>query len=223
MKFFLLLSAALFITITSQCQSQFTIFGGPQATTSSYTVQGVKQKTSYKLGGQLGVGMKVPFETRLYFAPALFYSMKGYKVKYTHFAYPPDVEATDNNTTFHTIETAFLLQYDFTNDPSHFFIKAGPSLDFQILGKEKFHKNGTLVDRSLPFGYDKYGHYSANLLLQFGYEMSNGFFFFGQYTHGLANISNTDLGPRIRHKGFGISIGKFICGNKTEMDTRNKE
>ena len=82
MKFCFIATTALFISIAAQSQVQFTIFGGPQATSASYTLEGVKQKTSYKFGGQLGAGMKVPFETRLYFAPALFYSMKGYKVNF---------------------------------------------------------------------------------------------------------------------------------------------
>ncbi len=225
MKRCYLIIASFFIGLTAQSQVQFGVFAGPQATSASYTAKSVKQKTSYKSGFQLGAGLKVPFEGNLSFAPALFYSMKGYKVTFNRFIYPPDSAAVDNNTTFHNVETAFLLQYDFSNKPSHFFIKAGPSLDFQLFGKEKFNKTngGGSVDRSIPFGYDKYGHYSANMLLQFGYEASNGFFVVGQYSHGLANISNTDGGPRIRHRAFGISIGKFFGSSKIVIDTRNKE
>jgi hypothetical protein len=61
------------------------------------------------------------------------------------------------------------------------------------------------------------------MLVNIGYELKNGFFVLGQYSHGLANINNADHGPRIRHRVFGISIGKFLCGNKIEMDTRNRE
>jgi Outer membrane protein beta-barrel domain len=210
MKFFTLTIAILLLMLRAQSQVRYNIFGGLQTTSASYTAQSVKQKTSYKFGGQLGIGMKVPFETRLSFAPAIFYSMKGYKVIFSRFVYPPDVTATDNNTSFHTVETAFLLHYDFNSRPDHMFLKLGPSLDFQLLGKEKFNTPAGLVDRQLPFGYDKYGHFSANMILQLGYEMNNGFFFFGQYSHGLANINNADGGPRIRHRVFGISIGKYI-------------
>lgn len=208
-----LLAALIFSAVlTAYSQPQFNVFGGPQTSFSSYAVEGVKQETSNKYGFQAGLGMKVPFEGRLYFSPALFYSMKGYKVKYTRFAYPPDITATDNNTTFHTVETAFLLQYDFNDAPNHLFIKAGPSLDFHLFGNEKFNTPMGMVDRKTPFGYDKYGHYSANMLLQLGYEMKNGFFVFGQYSHGLGSINNADGGPRIRHRVLGISIGKVLKG-----------
>ncbi|MEI9808721.1 MAG: hypothetical protein WDO16_13155 [Bacteroidota bacterium] len=54
--------------------------------------------------------------------------------------------AADNNTSIHTFELAFLLQYDLGKNPQHFFIKAGPSLDFQLAGKEKFKPD----ERQLP-------------------------------------------------------------------------
>ena len=64
--------------------------------------------------------------------------MKGYKVKLANPAFPPDILAVDNNTTFHTLELAILLQYDFSSSPGHAFIKLGPSIDFQLFGKETF-------------------------------------------------------------------------------------
>lgn len=184
---------------------------------------GGKTKNNQQIWRHNWTGLKVPFENRLYFAPSAFYSMKGYKAAYTHFAYPPDTLATDNNTTFHTFETAFLLQYDFSSQPNHFLVKFGPSLDFHLFGKEKFNTATGLVSRNTPFGFDKYGHYSANFLLNFGYEMKSGFFILGQYTHGIASINNADGGPRIRHRAFGIAIGKYLGRNKIILDTQNKE
>lgn len=224
MKPFVLIISVLLVHLTAFSQVQFNVFGGPQLTSASYAVKSVKQNTSFKTGFQLGAGLKVPFDTRLFFAPAAFYSMKGYKVKYSLGAYPPDSFATDNNTLFHTFELGFLLQYDFNDKPSHWFIKLGPTLDFQLFGNEKFNSTQAgFVDRKLPFGFDKYGHFSANALLQLGYETKSGFFIFGQYSHGLGNVNNADLGPSIRHKSVGISIGKFLGSTKIEMDTRNKE
>lgn len=223
MKSIFLPAVFLLFCLSVQGQVQFSLFAGPQVTTASYTVQGVKQKTTNKYGGIIGLGLKVPFENRLYFAPSAYYSMKGYKASFTRFAYPPDTLATDNNTTFHTFETAFLLQYDFSSQPNHFLVKFGPSLDFHLFGKEKFNTAAGLVSRNTPFGFDKYGHYSANFLLNFGYEMQNGFFILSQYTHGIASINNADGGPRIRHRAFGISIGKYLGRNKVVLDTKNKE
>lgn len=224
MKPFVLIISVLLAHLTACSQVQFNVFGGPQLTSASYAVKSVKQNTSFKTGFQLGAGLKVPFDTRLFFAPAAFYSMKGYKVKYSIGAYPPDSFATDNNTLFHTFELGFLLQYDFSDKPSHWFIKLGPTLDFQLFGNEKFNSTQAgFVDRKLPFGFDKYGHFSANALVQLGYETKSGFFIFGQYSHGLGNVNNADLGPSIRHKSIGISIGKFLGNTNIEMDTRNKE
>ncbi|HEX7844414.1 MAG TPA: porin family protein [Chitinophagaceae bacterium] len=221
MKLFILSIATLLSFFAANSQVQFGLLAGAQATSADYTIGGKKQETSYKPGGQVGVNFKIPIEGRLSFAPQLFYSMKGYKVKYNRFMYPPDGDAIDNNTTFHNVELALPLQYDFSYSASHWFLRAGPSLDFQLFGREEFTTNSNgKIKRNIPFGYDKYGHYSANAVLHFGYEKSNGFFIYGQYTHGLANISNTDEGPKIRHRAFGISFGKFIKKSKIVLDTR---
>ena len=215
MKFISLTVTTLLITLCASSQVQFNIFAGPQATTANYTIGGTKQETEMKIGFQAGIGMKVPFENKLFFAPAAFYSMKGYKVTYNLFNALPDVNAKDNNTSIHTFELAALLQYDFNTNPNHFFIKAGPSLDFQLIGNEKYNllTSGS-VDRKMKFSYGDYGHFSANGLLQLGYEANNGLIIFAQYTHGLASINNSDGGPQIKHRVFGISIGKFLNRKK---------
>lgn len=212
MKFLLLCSATFLIQLSASTQAQFNIFAGPQASSASYTIKGVKQDTKMKYGFQAGVGAKVPFENKLFFSPAVFYSMKGYKVNFTQFVFPPDADAADNNTTLHTFEMAFLLQYDFSNEPGHVFIKAGPSIDFQLFGKEKFNSRtgAAAVSRNMKFSYGDYGRFSANALLQLGYETSGGFIIAAQYTHGLASINNADFGPQIKHRVFGLSIGKFL-------------
>ncbi|MES1198097.1 MAG: porin family protein, partial [Chitinophagaceae bacterium] len=190
MKIFLI-TATLFITLTASGQVDLNVFAGPQATATKYTIRNEKQKNDSKIGFQAGIGLKIPFEGNLSFSPAAFYSMKGYKVTFNQYAFPPDVNAKDNNTTIHTFELAILLQYDFNNEPDHFFIKGGPSLDFQLIGHETFNLlTGGSVDRDMKFSYGDYGHYSANMLAQFGYETSSGLIIFAQYSHGLASINN---------------------------------
>jgi hypothetical protein len=212
------------IAISSNAQNQVGIFVGPQATSAKYTINGINQPTDTKYGFHLGGVFKVPFEGRLYFSPSAFYSMKGYKVAFNQKAYPPDTLATDNNTTIHSFELAALLQVDFGKKANHLFFRGGPSLDFQLSGKEKFNlKNGTSVNRSIPFGFDKYGHYGANLLFQFGFETKNGFSIAALYGHGIGNINNADYGPTIRHRVFGLTLGKYLSSRKSTIDTRNKE
>lgn len=224
MKFLFVSITTFFIALGATGQVQFNVFAGPQATTADYAIVNVKQDTKMKIGFQAGVGMKIPFEDKLFFSPAAFYSMKGYKVTYNLYRSLPAIDAKDNNTTIHTFELAALLQYDFNRTPNHFFIKAGPSIDLQLKGNEKFNlMTGGSVDRKMVYSYGDYGHYSGNLLAHFGYETGNGLIIFAQYTHGLASLSNLDGGPHITHRAYGISIGKFLNRKKIVIDTRNKE
>lgn len=212
---FLMIPVTLLIALSVNSQVVCNFFAGPQALSTKYTVNSIKQKNNTKIGFQTGVGLKVPFEGNLSFSPVVFYSMKGYKVTFTNYAFPPDVDAKDNNTTIHTFELAGLLQYDFNSEPSHFFIKGGPSLDFQLFGHETYNlMSGGSVDRNMKFSYTDYGHFSANMLAQFGYETGSGLILFAQYSFGLASINNADYGPEIRHRIYGISIGKYINSKK---------
>ena len=218
MKLVFLCVATLFLCPVAKSQVKFGVFGGAQATSASYTIEGKKQSTSFKPGIQLGGSFKIPIEGKLSIGPSFMYSMKGYKVKFTEFSYPPGEDAVDNNTTFHNIELGFPLQYDFAKGDHHVFIRTGPALDFQFFGRETFNTvDDEKVKRNIPFGYDKYGHYSANWLVHFGYEMKDGVFVYCQYTHGIANISNKDGGPGIRHRAFGITVGKYIRKSKTVL------
>ena len=224
MKFLFPVSVALLLSLNASSQNQLLIFAGPQATSAQYKVEGLKQKTSMKYGFQAGGAIKIPFENKLFFSPTVFYSMKGYKVTFTRYAFPPDLDAKDNNTTIHTFEIAPMLQYDFSNEPGHVFIKAGPSMDLQLMGREKFNlMAGGSVNRKMKFSFGDYGYVAMNLLGQLGYETSSGFIIFAQYSHGLASISNADGGPKIQHRAYGISIGKYLNRKKIVIDTRNKE
>jgi hypothetical protein len=123
----------LLFTLTVNSQVEYGLFAGPQATGVRYMINDVKQESSLKIGVNAGFQMKVPFDGRLSFAPAIMYNLRGYKVKFDGPVFPPDSSAVDNNTSFHTIELAFLLQHDFNLKPGHFFIRFGPSLDFALL------------------------------------------------------------------------------------------
>ncbi len=224
MKSILLLFSVVTLTLTSTAQSEFGIFGGPQVSTARYSVQGKKQETEFKYGFTAGAGFKIPFENRMYFAPAIYYGLKGYKVKFTRFAFPPGANAIDNNTTIHSVELAALLHFDLGSQPSHMFFKIGPALDFHLFGNEKFNlAGGGMTDRKMPFGFGEYGHYSASGILHVGYEASSGLVVFAHVGYGLVSTNNHDFGPQIHHRYFGISIGKYFKSKKIEIDTRVKE
>ena len=225
MKKIYFLSTTLLLALITHSQVDFGFFAGPQATSARYKIQDQIQKTEFKYGFQAGVSLKVPFDNKLYFSPAAFYSLKGYKVTLTQYVYPPDTNAINNNTSIHTFELAALLQYDLGGKPSHFYIKAGPTLDFHLLGRETYNlKAGGSVSRNMKFSTDgDYGHFSANMLGQLGYETSGGLMIFAQYSLGITSTNNEDKGPAIRHRAYGISIGKYLNRKKIVMDTKNKE
>ena len=213
----------LLFTITANCQIEYGVFAGPQATGVRYMINDVKQESSLKIGINAGFQMKVPFEGRLSFAPAIMYNLRGFKVKFDTPVFPPDSSAVDNNTSFHTIELAFLLQHDFDLEPGHFFIRFGPSLDFALFGNETFNTNmNTTVDRPMKFGFADYGHYLASAILQFGYEAKSGWFGYAHYNYSLTSMNNADYGPRIGNRAAGFTIGKYLKRNKVVIDTNNK-
>lgn len=212
------------MVLSVTAQNQVGIFAGANASGTHYLVNDNKQAATYKAGFHAGVNMKVPFEGNLYFNPAVFYSLKGYDVTFTDFTFPPDATAKNNSTSIHSFELAALLQYDFSVSPGHFFIKGGPSLDIQLLGKEKFDlQNGTTVSRNIKWGFSDYNRIGANLIAQFGYETGSGFIFTAGYSHGVGSLSNADGGPRIFHRVFGFSIGKYLKNKKIVIDTKNRE
>lgn len=211
-----LLLALICTTFIASAQPEFGIFAGGQITSASYHTPEInlgktKQETEMKFGFQAGGMARMQFEGKLYFSPAVFYSMKGFKVTLTRPSYPPDSSAVDNDVTLHTFELAPLFQYNFSDNEGHFFVKAGPSFDIQMFGKEKFNKSGGgSVSRNMKFGFGDYGYLGANLLVHLGYETSSGLVIFAHYTHGIGSIVNTDNGPTIKHRAAGISIGKFF-------------
>lgn len=198
-------------------QTQFSIFAGPQAVSARYMVNDTKQPNQYKFGMEAGVSWKIPFEVNLFFAPAVYYSMKGYKVTLNDAAFPPSLFAKNNDVRIHAFDIAPLLQYDFDVHPSHFFISIGPAVDFIFSGKEKFDlSTGETISRKMSFTFGDYGRFTSNVIAHFGYESLAGFIIFAHYTYGLGSLNNADGGPRIKHRIFGLSAGKYLTKKRKE-------
>ncbi len=209
-RFFVFL---LFIIISNNVISQVRIgfFLGPQATSANYKVMDEEQPSEYKIGAQAGITAKIPVEYQLYFAPAVYYSLKGYKVTLNNPSFPPGEDAVTNNVSVHTIEIAPLFHFDLSKKASHPFIQFGPAIDIAIFGKEEIVlKNGDEVNRDMKFSFGDYGRFTSLAIGRLGYEMQNGFFIFGHFTYGLGSMNNADNGPKIRHRNFGVSIGKYL-------------
>lgn len=212
-----ILLMVLVLPFMAMSQVRTAVFAGGQLTSAKYLIEDIDQPTSYKSGFMIGAGLKVPFENRLSFFPSVYYSLKGYKVDFNKQAFPPAVNALNNNTTIHAIEIAPLLQFDFSKNPSHFFVRLGPSIDVVMSGKESFDTLNTIgaretVKRDMKFSYIDYGKISAALNGQLGYQAANGLMIFAHYAHGIGSMNNADYGPRIVHRIYGISIGWLFGG-----------
>ena len=166
---------------------------------------------------EAGVNWKIPFDVNLFFAPAIYYSMKGYKVTLNDAAFPPSLFAKNNDVRLHAVDFAPLLQYDFGKHPSHFFIRIGPAVDVIFAGKEKFDlSTGETISRKMKFTFGDYGRFTSNVIVHFGYESLSGFIIFAHYTYGLGSLNNADGGPEIKHRIFGLSVGKYLRKKRKE-------
>jgi len=204
-------------------QVRLAVFAGPQATSARYTVtiDKIKQPAQFKYGLMGGVAAKVVFDNQLYFFPAIYYSHKGYKVTLKTPAFPPTEYATNNNTSIHTVEVAALLHYEFTKNPSHFFVRFGPAVDFAYSGRERFDTisvsgEKASIDRKMVFSFGDYSWFSAQAALHFGYESGKGLMLFAFYEHGFGSMNNADRGPKIFHRIVGVSFGWLFGGHHSK-------
>ncbi len=210
MKKLVILPFLLFATYLT-AQVKIGIVGGVLQNSADYRISNVKQEVSNKYGFLLGATAKVPFEGIFFFSPSAQYTLKGFKASFDRISRIPDSAAIANNVTLHTLELAPLFQFDFSKKPSHFFIKTGPYLDIYLLAKEKFTKgSGEQVSRNMPFSFTEYGRFGGGLQIMLGYEMKNNFFIQGLFNYGLGSMVNSDYGPGIRNRNFGLLLGKFL-------------
>ena len=217
-----LTTLTLFLTISCFSQNFVGVYGGIQSTTAAYKVRDQKQITGSKVGAQLGLTLKVPFDNQLFFSPTVSYNLRGFRVQLTDSASVPGKDVIYNDLSVHSIDIAPLFHIDLSKNPSHLFLRIGPSVDVAFKGKESVTlKDGKMNEREMKFGSTYYSPITTSAILHFGYESSGGFFVFGQYNHGLGSMNNSDFGPKARHRGLGLSLGTYIGRrNPNVFDTR---
>lgn len=224
-KLFIVLGI-LFLSIAGNAQVQFACFAGGQATSARYLVNDISQPTKYKPGTMAGVAAKVEFDNQLYFFPAVYYMLKGYKATLNNPAYPPSELATHVDVTVHTIEIAPLFQIDFNKKISHLFVRFGPSIDYAYYGKESVDTSRVpevraTTYRRMLFAFTAYGRFTAQGNLHFGYETGKGFMMFAFYEHGFGSMNNHDNGPQIFHRIIGLSAGWLFGKNPLVKDANS--
>ena len=213
--FFLLLSTAAF------SQNDWSLYAGPQYTSARYRVNDSKQEVENKWGFHAGASLKIPFENQVFFAPHAYYSMKGFSVALKDRSFPPGEDAVGNDLTIHTLELAPLLHIDLSSSPSHLFLRFGPAIDLAITGREKVLLNsGQTISRQMTFSFSNYGLITSSAVAHLGFITKQGLYLQGQLSYGLGSLNNADLGPKIRHTVFGLSIGKYFRRNPNVFDTR---
>jgi hypothetical protein len=222
-RLFILFAIGL-LSIKTNAQVQFAFFAGGQGTSALYKVNEMKQPTQYKPGCMGGVAAKVEFDNQLYFFPAIYYSLKGYKVTLNNPAFPPTEFAKNNDVTVHTIEVAPLLHFDFNKKPAHFFVRFGPSVDYAFNGTEKFDTvsvsgESASIKRPMVFAFTEYGRFTAQAHLHFGYETGKGLMVFAFYDRGFGSMNNHDGGPKIFHRILGLSVGWLFGRNPLVTNT----
>ena len=212
MKRVIIFSVTLLFMSVSKAQVEVGIFAGPHISSAFYSSKGYNQPTDPKFGFHAGLLCKIPFDNHLFFSPDISYRLMGYKVTLNHPSYPPDLLAINNNTTFHEIDIDPLLQYDFNKKVSHFFVKAGPSFEFILTGKENYDlATGGHVEQDMKFSTTNYyGRYGVAAVAQFGFEKSGDFSVYGNYIVYLMSMNNEDTGPTIRNWLTGITFCKYI-------------
>ncbi|HTM93196.1 MAG TPA: outer membrane beta-barrel protein [Flavisolibacter sp.] len=223
-RFFIFLGIILF-SLTTHAQVQFSLFGGGQATSARYLVKDIKQPTQFKYGTMGGLAVKVEFDNQLYFFPAIFYSLKGYKVTLNNSAFPPTELAKNNDLWVHTIEVAPLFHFDFNKKAAHLFVRFGPSVDYGYYGNEIFDTvsgpgTGGRVYRRMRFDFTEYGRFTAQANLHFGYETGKGLMAFAFYQRGFGSMNNHDGGPKIFHRTLGVSVGWLFGRNPLVKETK---
>jgi hypothetical protein len=221
-RFALVLGLALSVSVCS-AQVILGVHAGVHQHTVDYTITDIPQPVTAETGFEAGVNLKVFFEEKLFFNPFLFYSLKKYRVSFNSPSYPPSDAAVNNDVTMHTVEFAPLLQYDFSYNPSHFFIRFGPSVDIGVGGKEKFDlNNNTTQSQSVTYSNTQYSRVALSAIGHLGYEFNNSFSVFGYYEYGFGSRNNADDGPKIFHRVLGIAIGKYFGRNPNVFNTSVK-
>nr|WP_294907415.1 porin family protein [uncultured Lacibacter sp.] len=208
--FILLTSCTLFISsVKAQGLGKihYGLKGGYNYVIAAYTAA----KTQGTHGGYLGVMMKVPFDNRLFFNPQIDFNYRGMKTT----SLPPNEFSEVKELQLRVMP---LVQIDFKHPDKNentFFLSTGPSLGFGITGHQaKQDQNGNVTERSLHYGFQRYGQFDANWHLGLGYETTNGLRLLVDYTHGLGNMINTNFAGNLRYRTISAGVGYWFGKKK---------
>ncbi|RYY88383.1 MAG: PorT family protein [Chitinophagaceae bacterium] len=206
------LLAGLLAHSASAQKTDFGFLAGPQYTNSTYSLRGQQQPTKGKPGGHIGAIARIPFEGRLFFTPSFYYTLKGFSVVLSDTSSNPGIDAVANDLRIHAMELSPLFTIYIGRATDHGpYVQFGPSLDMNFAGREHITlKNGNTVDRSMSFSGQGYSRLTPSVVFRIGAQTPKGFFVNAHILQGIGSLNNNDYGPSIRHRVFGLSVGKFF-------------
>ena len=141
----------------------------------------------YKAGGMVGIFVRTPLNSNLYFQPELLMVGKGTKQAYQYY---------ESRSDFTYIELPLNLLFKSSKSRSAFFIGGGPAPSV-LIGENIFY-----------YGYTSAQTFDLGINMLAGYELPIGFSVNLNYTHGLMNVAPDEENvPKIKNRSFGITIG----------------
>ena len=185
------------IALQSRGQVQFGAQAGwNYVYASSSTKDGSSISSKGGNGFHLGVLVRVPFDTKLYFVPQLLYSYKTYSIQYNNI-YNDSVK--DSRLKLNYIEVPVLLEYVTRENKPHMFFQFGPSFSIGISGKQQITSlDGSTQSEKMILNFSHFERFEFNLVGRVGYQFQNKFSIWAGYSYGLGTIVDADKGPVIK-------------------------
>ena len=209
MKQFLFSFLFLGLTFCVNAQVKYTIFGGANLNNALFktTSYGPTEKTSATYGYHVGIGRKFYIEDNVIFSTGAIGMLKGYQVNRGR------VDTATINTQYYSVEVPFLLQLNLGKKDTKPYFAFGPSLGFNLSGKDKVTKaNGVATTTNMVFSFSDYARYEGSLNAIFGVQTKWGLFIEAKWMHGLGTIWNVDdswvIKPRVASLTLGYTFGK---------------
>jgi hypothetical protein len=187
-------------------QLQLGIKAGYQRGGAVYKRMGERISATGVSGFAAGLASKVYFDDQVAFASGLQFNGRGFAVK----TLPGD---TLRSYHLYYLDIPLQVHIDFSKQRRGFYARVGPVISIGLYGNEKYMgANGASISRKaiLSTTGNHFGLFDASLQLTLGYAFTKKCFVEAGYAHGIGNINNDPLGPNIKSRVYGISVGYWF-------------
>jgi hypothetical protein len=207
MKYFIIGSFALLLSLSSLAQTDFAVSAGYNYNTARVHRLNTKQPTGYVPGFNIGLRLKTGFEPPLHFVAMLSYTQRGFSLD------QPGNDTTRLKTNIHYVDIAPMLNFDFNvGNNNKFSLIAGPVLGIALSGKQKITIDDVTSTSSMKFSIsNNYGLFNVGILTGLSYQF-NKIFIEGTYHLGVTSINNNEEfdNKNIKNRGFALNMGYWF-------------